>query len=180
MEKIMTLDELSEYLLVPKPTLYRLLNQGKIPAFKVGNQWRFSVELIDKWLWSQITSEKKVLVVDDEAIICLNLEKIIRDEGHKATSAQTGKEASELLNSGDYDLIFLDLELPDISGVEILKGIKTNKPDQNVIIITGFPDSELMDQALNLSPISVVKKPFKKDQIQMLMKRIFSSSSFQT
>ena len=75
MDKIMTLDELSEYLLVPKPTLYRLLTRGKIPAFKVGNQWRFSSQLIDNWLKSQITVEKQVLVVDDEAIICLNLEK---------------------------------------------------------------------------------------------------------
>ena len=69
MEKIMTLDELSEYLLVPKPTLYRLLTQNKIPAFKVGNQWRFSVEVIDKWLKNQITVERNILVVDDEAII---------------------------------------------------------------------------------------------------------------
>jgi len=180
MEKIMTLDELSEYLLVPKPTLYRLLTQRKIPAFKVGNQWRFSTELIDNWLKSQITTEKKVLVVDDEAIICLNLEKIIKAEGNNAISAQSGKEALELLNQNDFDLIFLDLALPDISGVDILRTVKQKNPDQPVIIITGFPESELMDQALSLSPLSVIKKPFKKEQIQKLMKRIFSSTSFQT
>ncbi len=180
MEKIMTLDELSEYLLVPKPTLYRLLTQRKIPAFKVGNQWRFSTELIDNWLKSQITTEKEVLVVDDEAIICLNLEKIIKGEGNNAISAQSGNEALELLKHNDYDLIFLDLALPDISGVDILRTVKQKNPDQPVIIITGFPESELMDQALSLSPLSVIKKPFKKEQIQKLMKRIFSSMSFQT
>lgn len=180
MEKIMTLDELSEYLLVPKPTLYRLLTQKKIPAFKVGNQWRFSVELIDNWLKSQINSVKNILVVDDEAIICLNLEKIIKAEGHIPTSAQSGEEAEKLINNNNYDLIFLDLALPDISGVDILKSVKQKNPDQSVIIITGFPESELMDQALSLSPLSVIKKPFKKEQIQQLMKRIFSFSTFQT
>ena len=180
MDKIMTLDELSEYLLVPKPTLYRLLTRGKIPAFKVGNQWRFSSQVIDNWLKSQITVERNVLVVDDEAIICLNLEKIIKSEGHKPVSAQSGREAFDLLKHNEFDLVFLDLALPDVSGVEILKEIKQKNPDQPVIIITGFPESELMDQALNLSPLSVIKKPFKKEQIQKLMKRIFSSYSFQT
>ena len=108
------------------------------------------------------------------------LEKIIKKEGHRATSAQNGKEALELIRTNDYDLIFLDLALPDISGVEILRELKLNNSDQQVVIITGFPESELMDQALNLSPLSVIKKPFKKEQIQGLMKRIFSSSSFQT
>ena len=75
-EQVLTLEEAALYLKVAKPTLYRLLEDGKIPAFKVGNQWRFTRELIDTWLWDQLPKKKNVLVVDDEKLICIDLQKI--------------------------------------------------------------------------------------------------------
>ena len=173
MEKIMTLDEVSEYLLIPKPTLYRLLKQGKVPAFKVGNKWRFSAELIDRWLWSQIPSGKNFLIIDDEALICFNLEKIFSSEGHYSTSVHNGEDAIKEIEKKSYDIIFLDLALPDINGVQVLKRIKEIKPDQLVVIITGYPDSDLLNQALELSPLAFVKKPFRREQIRNLIQSIF-------
>ena len=66
MKDVLTLEEAAKYLKIAKPTLYRLLEDGKIPAFKVGNQWRFTRELIDKWLWDQLPKAKNILVVDDD------------------------------------------------------------------------------------------------------------------
>lgn len=170
MEQVLTLEEAAQYLKVAKPTLYRLLEDGKIPAFKVGNQWRFTKELIDKWLWDQLPKKKNVLVVDDEKLIAMDIKKIITSEGHDVITTQSGVEASRVIEDSNIDLVFLDLVLPDINGVEVLKEIKKAKSDLPVVIITGYPDSEIMNQALELGPISVLKKPFNREQIRDLLK----------
>jgi excisionase family DNA binding protein len=170
MEQVLTLEEAAQYLKVAKPTLYRLLEDGKIPAFKVGNQWRFTRELIDTWLWDQLPKKKNVLVVDDEKLVSMDLRKIINSEGHDVITAQSGIDATRFIEDSNIDLVFLDLMLPDITGVEVLKEIKKTKGNLPVVIITGYPDSEVMNQALELGPISVLKKPFNREQIRDLLK----------
>jgi excisionase family DNA binding protein len=170
MEQVLTLEEAAQYLKVAKPTLYRLLEDGKIPAFKVGNQWRFTKELIDKWLWDQLPKKKNVLVVDDEKLVSMDLRKIITSEGHDVITTQSGIDAARVIEDSNIDLVFLDLMLPDITGVEVLKEIKNTKSNLPVVIITGYPDSEVMNQALELGPISVLKKPFNREQIRDLLK----------
>ena len=177
MEQVLTLEEAAQYLKVAKPTLYRLLEDGKIPAFKVGNQWRFTKELIDKWLWDQLPKKKNVLVVEDEKLVAMDIKKIINSEGHDVTAANSGIEALRVLEDSPFDLVFLDLVLPDITGVEVLKGIKKAKSDLPVVIITGYPDSEIMNQALELGPISFLKKPFQREQIRDLLKILLAPST---
>jgi excisionase family DNA binding protein len=177
MEQVLTLEEAAQYLKVAKPTLYRLLEDGKIPAFKVGNQWRFTKELIDKWLWDQLPKKKNVLVVEDEKLVAMDIKKIINSEGHEVTTAQNGIEALRVIEDSVIDLVFLDLVLPDINGVEVLKGIKKAKSDLPVVIITGYPDSEIMNQALELGPISALKKPFQREQIRDLLKILLAPAT---
>jgi excisionase family DNA binding protein len=177
MEQVLTLEEAAQYLKVAKPTLYRLLEDGKIPAFKVGNQWRFTRELIDKWLWDQLPKKKNVLVVDDEKLIAMDIKKIVTSEGHDVITVQSGIEASRAIEDSNIDLVFLDLVLPDITGVEVLKQIKKAKSGLPVVIITGYPDSEIMNQALELGPISVLKKPFSRDQIRDLLKILLAPAT---
>ncbi len=177
MENIMTLEEAAKYLKIAKPTLYRLLEDGKIPAFKVGNQWRFTRDLINQWLWNQIPKEKRALVVDDEELICMDLNNIIFSEGHRVISVNTGTEAITLIQENTFDLVFLDLSLDDVSGVDVLKKIRETQPDLLVVIITGYPDSDLMNEALELGPISVIKKPFTKKQIRSLLKLLTTPAS---
>lgn len=169
MEQVLTLEEAAQYLKVAKPTLYRLLEDGKIPAFKVGNQWRFTKELIDKWLWDQLPKKKNVLVVDDDGLISTELKRIITLEGHDVVTAAGGLEAMRLIEDSDYDLVFLDLMLPDLNGLEVLSDIKRKRGGLPVVIITGYPDSELMNKALELGPISALKKPFSRQQITDLL-----------
>ena len=177
MEQVLTLEEAAQYLKVAKPTLYRLLEDGKIPAFKVGNQWRFTRELIDKWLWDQLPKKKNVLVVEDEKLVAMDIKKIINTEGHEVITAPNGIDALRIIEDSHVDLVFLDLVLPDINGVEILKGIKKAKRDLPVVIITGYPDSEIMNQALELGPISALKKPFNREQIRDLLKILLAPAT---
>ncbi|MGQ0794363.1 MAG: response regulator [Deltaproteobacteria bacterium] len=170
MEELMTLEEAAEYLKIAKPTLYRLLEEGKIPAFKVGNQWRFTKELINQWLWNQIPKGKRVLVVDDEEIICDLIKEVLSIDGHQCVAVQSGKEALSWVKSSIFDLVFLDLMIPDMNGVDVLTSIKQIKPELPVVMVTGYPDGDIMDQALRLGPLSVIKKPFTDEQIRRVLK----------
>lgn len=116
--------------------------------------------------------KKNILVVDDEQLICMDLKNLLTGDGHFVVTAQTGTEALRLMQTADFELIFLDLVLPDTDGLEILKQIKELYEDLNVIIITGYPDSDLLNDALELGPISVLKKPINKEQMRRLLKII--------
>lgn len=169
MEQVLTLEEAAQYLKVAKPTLYRLLEDGKIPAFKVGNQWRFTRELIDKWLWDQLPKKKNVLVLNDDESVTTELKRIINSEGHDVTTSGSGRGTVGLLGDTAFDLVFLDLMLPDLNGLDVLREIKKLRSDLPVVIITGYPDGQLMNQALELGPISVLKKPFNRQQLADLL-----------
>ncbi len=81
MNEIMTAQELSTYLKITTTTIYKLAQQGEIPSFKVGSEWRFKKELVDRWLEKGVGhSPKKVLVVDDEPAICGTLPEGARPE----------------------------------------------------------------------------------------------------
>jgi DNA-binding NtrC family response regulator len=69
------------------------------------------------------------------------------------------------VKGGDYDLLFLDLKIPEMDGVELLKQIRTVKPEMPVMIITGYLESDLMMKALDYGPLGVMKKPLKGSDI---------------
>jgi len=166
MTQLMTLQEVADYLRVTRKTVYRLLEGGKIPAAKVGRQWRFDRAAIDKWLSEKSVSLKaSILVIDDEEIIRALLEETVTDLGHRVVSAGTSSEGLELVTQQDFDLVFLDLKMPDMDGAELFRRIKIIKPKLPVIIITGYPDSDMMARALVHGPFAVMNKPFSESDI---------------
>lgn len=166
MARLMTVSEVADYLRVTKKTIYRLLVRGKIPATKVGNQWRFSQASIDRWLQKNSVSVKaNILVVDDEGVIRSLFKTILGDLGHRVTDAETAVKGLELVKQQDFDLVFLDLKMPGMDGAELFHQIKAIKPKLPVIIITGYPDSEMMGRALAYGPFGVMNKPFGESDI---------------
>jgi len=166
MVKLMTVEEAAGYLRVGKKTIYRLLKQGKIPATRVGQQWRFNKASIDKWL-HQTPAEigANILVVDDEEIIRSLFKKTLEELGHKVVAAETGLKGLELLKQRDFAMVFLDLKMPGMDGAEFFRQIKTTKPQLPVIIITGYPDSDIMSRALAQAPFGLMNKPFDESDI---------------
>ena len=163
---LMTLEEVANYLRVTTKTIYRLLDKRTIPARKVGRQWRFDKASIDIWL-RQKSAEKaaKILVIDDDETVCSLFKDTLEGSGHIVTTVNESSKGLELVKNQDYDLAFLDLKMPIMNGAELFRQIRLTKPKLPVTIITGYPDSDLMMNALTHGPLGIMSKPFRGSDI---------------
>ncbi len=167
MAELITIEELERYLRFTRKTIYKLLKEDSIPAVKIGNKWRFDKEAIDEWLRNGAAREKnRILVIDDEELIRSVFKETLEAEGHTVVTANTGAKGLAYVLHQDFDLIFLDLKMPETDGAEILREIRSIKRKLPVIIITGFPDSEMMERAGKQGPLGVMLKPFNDSDIK--------------
>ncbi len=112
-----------------------------------------------------------ILLVDDEDTIRLFLEKTLREEGYEALTAATGEEALKIAMNELPDLMLLDLKLPDINGIEILKRIKEEIPEVCVIMLTAFGDIETAVSAMKKGAFDFVSKPVNLEQLLMTVQK---------
>ena len=106
-----------------------------------------------------------MLVVDDDPGLQDLFRTFLKTIGFSRVVVGTATEAIKSLRKQTFDLMFLDLQLPDAPGDQVYKTAKQIDPDLNVIVITGYPDSEILDRILQVSPVTVLKKPLKVEQL---------------
>ena len=106
-----------------------------------------------------------ILIVDDEEVLQDVLTSLVRREGWNSLSARTGEEALTLLEREEVDLVLLDLMLPAMSGMEVLKQIQQRDPDQVVVIITAFSSIEGAIDAMREGAFHYIPKPFKNEEV---------------
>jgi excisionase family DNA binding protein len=191
-ETFLTTEEVLEYLQVNLRTVYRLIKAGKIPAVRVGRQWRFRKRDIDAWLDSQrprggsraaagaagnaapaaaparpgnANARPRILVVDDEASIRDLLAKTLALAEYEVDVAPDGRSALERMRLYPYDLLIADLKMPGIDGLTVIKEAKRYKADLPVIIITGFSTESSAIEAVNLGVAGYLTKPFRVPQV---------------
>jgi len=178
-EVFLTTEEVLEYLQVNLRTVYRLIKAGKIPAVRVGRQWRFRKRDIDAWLDSQRprterpaapsapipTTRQRVLVVDDEASIRDLLSKTLALAEYDVDTAPDGTSALDRLRAVNYDLLIADLKMPGMDGLTLIRQAKRIKADLPVIIITGFSTESSAIEAVNLGVAGYLTKPFRVPQV---------------
>ena len=183
-ETFLTTEEVLEYLQVNLRTVYRLIKAGKIPAVRVGRQWRFRKRDIDAWLDSQRprganrpaptpaarpvaagTARPRVLVVDDEASIRDLLAKTLALAEYDVDVAPDGRSALERMRLYPYDLLIADLKMPGMDGLAVIREAKRYKADLPVIIITGFSTESSAIEAVNLGVAGYLTKPFRVPQV---------------
>lgn len=166
MEELMTLQEVAAYLKMSPQTIYRMAQQGRIPALKVQSRWRFRRGDINTWLTPQgNNASRHILVVDDDRDIANLFSTILEANGYQVATALTGKAAIQQVREQSFGLIYLDLVLPDISGPEILRAIRQIDDTASVVVITGNQESNLLQEILELGPFTVLVKPFGVDEI---------------
>ena len=183
-ETFLTTEEVLEYLQVNLRTVYRLIKAGKIPAVRVGRQWRFRKRDIDAWLDSQRprgggartapatparpatgATRPRVLVVDDEASIRDLLGKTLALAEYDVDVAPDGRSALERMRLYPYDLLIADLKMPGMDGLTVIREAKRYKADLPVIIITGFSTESSAIEAVNLGVAGYLTKPFRVPQV---------------
>ena len=191
-EVFLTTEEVLEYLQVNLRTVYRLIKAGKIPAVRVGRQWRFRKRDIDAWLDSQrphsatlaptaeapaapsqpvVPARKaghhRILVVDDEASIRELLVKTLSLAEYEVDTAADGDTAVSLLrdHANRCDLAIVDLKMPGMDGLMLIRQVKRLRPELPVIIITGFSTEVSAIEAINLGVAGYLTKPFRVPQV---------------
>ena len=168
---LLTVKETAEYLRIPLPTVYYLVQRGQIPAIQIGGRWRIKKSSLDRdILREEKQDQPTVLVVDDDLGIQELFKTLLKKYGFSRVVVGTAKEAISSLRKQKFDLMFLDLQLPDAPGDQVYKTAKQIDPGLCVIVITGYPDSEMLNGILQISPVTVLKKPLEIEQLTQTMK----------
>jgi excisionase family DNA binding protein len=175
---LLTVKETAEYLRIPLPTVYYLVQRGQIPAIQIGGRWRIKKSSLDRDILRQDKQgQPTVLVVDDDPDLQELFKSFLKKIGFSRVVVGTAKDAISSLRKQKFDLMFLDLQLPDAPGDQVYKTAKQIDPDLNVIVITGYPDSEMLDKILQISPVTVLKKPLKIEQLNQTVKILGHSTA---
>jgi DNA-binding NtrC family response regulator len=120
---------------------------------------------------------ERILIIDDEAFIRENVERILGEEGYAVLGAASGAEALELVTGEELDLVLLDLNLGSENGIDVLKSLKGLDPELLVIIITGYGSVESAVDALKLGAFHYMKKPLKADALRVIVKLALQTQS---
>jgi excisionase family DNA binding protein len=179
----LTTEEVLEYLQVNLRTVYRLIKAGRIPAVRVGRQWRFRKRDIDAWLETQrprtvragsgatprisppAAGRPRVLVVDDEASIRDLLSKTLALAEYDVDLAPDGRTALDRLRVVPYDLLITDLKMPGVDGITVIREGRRLRPDMPVVIITGYSTEASAIEAINLGVSGYLTKPFRVPRV---------------
>ncbi|MFC2020915.1 response regulator [Chloroflexota bacterium] len=113
-----------------------------------------------------------ILVVDDQVGDRETLRVILEDKGYRVATARDGAETIEMVKSRHYDIIFLDMRLPDMNGVETYEQFKEFDPRATVIMMTGHSEDDLVKRAINQGALTCVYKPYDMDKVVALVEDI--------
>jgi len=119
-----------------------------------------------------VSSNLKILVVDDDEAMRVSFEKFLAKEGHLAVIVENGAQALEKIRNRQFDLAFIDLKLPGIDGIELLKLIRAKNPRLDIVIITGYGTVETAVEAIKLGAYDYIQKPFSLKAIRQVINKI--------
>lgn len=171
MHDLLTVKETSQYLRMPLPTVYYLIQKGKLPAVQIGGRWRVKRDIIDRDILKLKEDYRPVvLVVDDEEGVRDLFKQFLEQYNCHHVVVEDGKAAIQALRRQPFDLMFLDLKLPDLGGDAVFEQARKEQPDLPVVIITGYPDNDMLSRILQHGPVTVLSKPLRLEQIRKTLK----------
>lgn len=167
MPNVMTAKEMAAYLQMPLNSVYQMARDGTLPAARVGRHWRFHRDVIDEWVRAHSSVRAPaVLVVDDDELVRQTFQDSLELLGCEVALAEDGEVALEITDGKEFDLIFMDLLMPGKDGVETLQELRARGCSSHVALITAYPDSDMISQALNEGFITFLRKPISVGGIQ--------------
>lgn len=116
----------------------------------------------------------RVLVVDDEKFIRITLEQCLSEAGHQVDLAVNGEHALQKLEENEFELVLLDIKLPDIDGIEVLRRLKRRLPEQPVVMITAYGTIATAVEAIKLGAVDYLQKPFTPEEMRNIVGTVLS------
>jgi DNA-binding response OmpR family regulator len=120
---------------------------------------------------------KRILIVDDEFLILYALKKALQKDNREVKSVSTGYAAVREMSSSHYDLCLLDIYLPDMNGLEVMKKIQEESPETKIIVMTASNITEDMRNSINGGAFHFVPKPFNINEIRAIVKHALEEHS---
>ena len=121
---------------------------------------------------ARTTGPARILVVDDEDIIRVLLTEILTEDGYEIVTAPDGRDAIEILEREQFDLIISDMVMPGMNGIEVLQAAFRIDPHYQIIMITGYPSVETAVRLVNLGAADYITKPFNVDLIRVTVAKV--------
>lgn len=124
--------------------------------------------------------KSRILVVDDEESIREFLEIMLKKEGYEVTTAEDGAKAKEILTKKSFDMVISDMQMPNVTGIELLRHVRESYPDLCFMIITAFGTTETAVEAMKLGAYDYLTKPFKIDEVRLNIANALRSKNLET
>jgi len=118
--------------------------------------------------------ETRILIVDDEQVICQLFQHTLKKRGYFAETANDGQEALNLCRVQPYHIVITDLKMPRLDGISLLREIKANWPDTEVIVITGYATIESAIEAMKIGASDFILKPVNFESVYLIVEKCFT------
>ncbi len=122
--------------------------------------------------FNKMKTQSSVLVIDDEQIVCDSCHHILTNEGYKVETCTNPIEGYKNAINNNYDVILLDIIMGELNGLQLLDKLRVKKPDQPVIIVTGYPTTKSKEKSNNFGVLNYILKPFTPNEILSPVKNI--------
>lgn len=187
-EAFLTTDEVLDYLQVNLRTVYRLIDAGKLPAVRVGRQWRFRRKDIDAWLdrqhqavpaapghqASRPEAARRVLVVDPDGAAREATAAALRAAGHTVDTAPDGLVAADRLATLDYDLVVTELRVPALDAFGVIRAGRRRTPGLRAMVLTAHSSESAAIEALNFGVAGYLVKPARASELVATAARVLA------
>ena len=180
-EKPLSTGEIARLLHVTRVAVLLWIRAGKLKAARVpGGRYRIARAEFRKFVADNqlpvtldAPAPRRVLVVDDEPSVREALGAGLHAQGYEVILAEDGREALRIIRRERFELIFLDILLPEVSGASVIKAIKRRDPEAVVVLITGAPYHDDTLAALEHGPAMLLRKPIKLTDIHAVLEIVF-------
>ena len=178
-EMVLNASQAADFLGAHVESVRRLARKGEIPCYKIGKDWRFNGSALRNWAETHHLRQRSplILIVDDEKSFRATSRLFLEKENYRVATAASGEEALEQVRREPTDLVLLDLIMPGISGVDVLRELHRMDQDLPVIMVTAYPDSEMMLEALHYPPVMLLPKPLDKSTLIKTVHRVLNGST---
>ncbi len=115
-----------------------------------------------------MNTKPQILVIDDDAVVGRSFDRVLSDKGYEVSTALSGEQALQDMEARDFDLVFTDIKMPGMDGIEVAERIKAKCPWTPVVVITGFGTQENEARASVLGVSGFVRKPLTPEMIESI------------